>query len=755
MTVTCSKCHSDNPDTVKFCGECGTKLIKSPDVAMTETIQFPADLLPKGSTFAKKYQIIKSLGRGGMGVVYQAKDTKLKRTVALKFLPHELTIEPEARERFIQEARAAAALDHTNICTVYEVDEFEGQNYIAMAYIEGENLKDRLESGPMNVNEATNIATQVAEGLQEAHDKGIVHRDIKAGNIMLSDKGKAKIVDFGVAKLTGQSRLTKAGSTFGTVAFMSPEQARGEDVDHRTDIWSLGVLLYQMLTGELPFQGENEAAIIYSLLNEEPKAIQQFRSDVPDNITRVVSQLLQKDLSNRISSAKEIITQLKEKTPKIDAADHKKSVAVLYFENMSSDKENEYFCAGMTEDLITDLSKIQQLRVIPRSDVLLFRNKEVNSRQIGEALGVQYILEGSVRKGGNKIRITAQLVDVKSGYHVWAERYDRLPEDIFEIQMEVSEKIADALKVSLTESEKQSLAQKATYDLRAYDFYMRGSEFLLGKGQIDNNKAIQMFEHALSIDPEFSLAYVGLAEAYSYNYALYSGDRVWLEKMMEMNKKALQLDPDLIEAQLGLGMVQFHQKRYKESKKSFEKVIRVKTDMYPAYYWLGITLELLGDYDGAVKCFETGVTIKPYSEEPWHWLDQIHRRHGQESAAERATKNVIKLGEGKTEVNPEDAITLSRMAISYANIDEKEKALNAANKVMEIDPTDGVILYNCTCAYSCLGRKKEAFTCLKKALERGVVNMLDWIEQVDPYLESIREDPQFQKILTEYSEKRK
>ncbi len=755
MPITCPKCHSGNPDTVKFCGECGTKLITSPEISMTETIQFPKDLLPEGSMFAKKYQIIKSLGRGGMGVVYQAKDTKLKRTVALKFLPHELIVEPDVRERFIQEARAAASLDHTNICTVYEVDEFEGQNYIAMAYIEGENLKNRLESGPMSVNEASNIVSQVAEGLQEAHDKGIVHRDIKAGNIMLSDKGKAKIVDFGVAKLAGYSGLTKAGSTFGTVAFMSPEQARGEEVDQRTDIWSLGVLLYEMLTGELPFQGENEAAIIYSLLNEEPKAIQQFRLDVPDYITSLVSHLLQKDRSNRISSAKEVITRLKDKAPKKAITDLKKSVAVLYFENMSSDKENEYFCAGMTEDLITDLSKIHQLRVIPRSDVLLFRNKEVNSREIGEALKVQYILEGSVRKGGNKIRITAQLVDVKSGYHVWAERYDRLPEDIFEIQMEVSEKIADALKVSLTESEKRSLAQKPTYDLRAYDFYMRGSEFLLGKGQTDNNKAIQMFEHALSIDPDFSLAYVGLAEAYSYNYALYSGDHVWLEKMMGMNEKALQLDPNLIEAQFGLGMVHFHQKRYKESKKSFEKVIRVKTDMYPAYYWLGITLELLGDYDGAVKCFETGVKIKPYSEEPWHWLDQIHRRHGQKNAAERATKKVIKLGEGKTEVNPEDAITLSRMAISYANIGENEKALNAANKVMEIDPTDGVILYNCTCAYSCLGKKKEAFTCLKKALERGVVNMLDWIEQIDPYVDSIRKDPEFQKILTEYSEKRK
>ncbi len=706
------------------------------------------------SSFAGRYQIIQELGKGGMGRVYKARDTKLNRTVALKFLPQELTLDQEAIDRFQQEARAAAALDHTNICTVYEVDEFEGQNYIAMTYIQGESLKETLKSGPLSVNEASSVAIQIAEGLQEAHDKGIVHRDIKAGNIMLTEKGKAKIVDFGIAKLAGQSKITKPGSTFGTVAYMSPEQARGEDTDKKTDIWSLGVLFYEMLTGELPFQGENEAAVIYSILNEEPKAIQKYRSDVPDNITTLISLLLQKDTTQRISSAKEFVKQLKAKSPRKAIDDDKKSIAVLYFENMSADKENEYFCAGMTEDLIIDLSKIRQLSVIPRSDVLPFRNKEVNSRQIGETLRVQYILEGSVRKAGNKIRITSQLIDIRSGFQVWAERYDRLTEDIFDIQMEVSEKIAEALKVSLTESEKQSLARKPTYDVRAYDFYMRGSEFLLRKGKKNNDAAIQMFEHALSIDPDFSLAYVGLAEAYSWNYSIYSGDRLWLEKMMEMNEKAIKIDPDLIEAQFGVGMVHFFQKRYDEAKKSFEEVIRAKPDMYPAYFYLGITSEIAGDYDKGIECFETCVSLKPYSEEPWHWLDMSFRRHGDLKAAQKASKKVIKLGEGKIEVNPEDVTALSRMALTYANMGENEKALDAAKKVMEIDPTDGMVLYNCTCVYSCLEKKKEAFACLKKALERGLINMLEWIEKVDPYLEAIREDPQFQEILLEYSAKK-
>ena len=696
------------------------------------------------------YKIIEKLGEGGMGVVYKAEDTKLKRAVALKFLPPELTRDPEAKKRFIHEAQAASVLDHQNICTVHEIDEAEdGQTFIVMACYEGETLKVKIQKGPMKVEEAIDIALQVAQGLEKAHKKGIVHRDIKPANIFVTEDGVVKIVDFGLAKLAGQVKLTKTGTTTGTIAYMSPEQIQASEADHRSDLWSLGVLLYEMLTGELPFRGDYEAAIIYEILNAKPKAFQRFRSGVPDNVTILISQLLQKDRDQRVSSAREIIDQLKSR-PTERLSEERKSIAVLYFENMSSDKETDYFCAGMTEDLITDLSKIRKLKVIPRSDILPYRNKEIQSRQVGEALRVHYIVEGSVRKGGDKIRITAQLIDVKSGFQVWAERYDRLVEDVFNVQIEVSEKIAEALKVSLTESEKKSLAKKPTDDLRAYDFYLRGSEFFLQKGKKNNDAAIQMFEHAVSIDPNFPLAYAGLAEAYSYNYTFYDGDRSWLEKTMEMNEKALDLDPDLIEAQIGIGLVYFFQKRLTVAVHHLEKVLKIKQDSYLVLFWLGTISFCLEDYDAAVKYHQRGAVIKPYSEEPWHHLSMIFQKKGDLKSAREAGKKMVALGLRKLEVNPEDCVVLSRMALTYAVIGERNKALEAVKRIVDIQPDDGIALYNCGATYAWLGKKDEALSYLNAACEKGFMNVIHWFKN-DPYIESIRDDPKFQEMLSKYT----
>jgi non-specific serine/threonine protein kinase len=697
------------------------------------------------------YKIIKKLGRGGMGVVYKAEDTKLKRSVALKFLPPELTSDPEARQRFINEAQAASALDHQNICTVHEIDEDkDGQTFIVMACYEGETLKDKIQKGPIKVKEAVEIALQVAQGLEKTHKKGIIHRDIKPANIFVTDDGVVKIVDFGLAKLVGQVKLTRTGTTTGTIAYMSPEQIQASEADQRSDLWSLGVLLYEMITGELPFKGDYEAAIIYEILNAEHKAFQRLPSDVPENVTILISHLLQKDLNQRISSAREVISELKSPQTK-QLSEAIKSIAVLYFENMSSDKETDYFCAGMTEDLITDLSKIRKIKVIPRSDILPYRNKEIQSRQVGEALHVHYIVEGSVRKGGDKIRITAKLIDLKSGYQIWAERYDRLVEDVFDVQIEVSEKIADALKVSLTESEKKLLAKKPTDDLRAYDFYMRGSEFLLQKGKKNNDAAIQMFEHAISIDPGFPLAYTGLAEAYSYNYTFYDGDRSWLEKTMEMNEKALELDPDLIEAQIGIGLVYFFQKRLTEAAFHLEKVLKIKQDLYLVLFWLGTINFCLEDYDTAVKFHQQGAIIKPYSEEPWHHLSMIFHKMGDLKSAREAAKKMVKLAQRKLEIDPEDCVVLSRIALTYAVIGESDKALKAAKKVEDIQPDDGIALYNCGATYTWLGKKDEALIYLKAACEKGFMNVIHWFKN-DPYLESIRNDQKFREMLSKYTD---
>lgn len=692
--------------------------------------------------------MLEKLGEGGMGEVYLAEDTKLKRKVALKFLPQEIAAQAKERERFTLEAQAAAALNHPNITTVYAIEEIEDQTCIVMEYVDGQELKEKIKAGAINLEEAVKIATQIAEGLQAAHEKGVVHRDIKSSNIMLTGKGRVKIMDFGLAKLAGVSKLTKSGTTVGTTSYMSPEQIQAMEVDQRTDLWSFGVLLYEMLTGQLPFQGTYDAAIIYEILNEEPEAIQRFRADVPDHVIALISQLLQKDPGKRISSAQHIIERLRARPSEKPTRSGERSIAVLYFENMSPEKENEYFCAGMTEDLIFDLSKIQKLRVIPRSDVLPFRGKDVSSRQVGEMLGVNYILEGSVRKGTSKIRITAQLIEVKSGFQVWADRYDRLLEDIFDIQIEVSEKIAEALKVSLTESEKQSLAQKPTEDLRAYDLYRRGSEFVLKRGKKNFDAAIKMFEHALTIDPTFSLAYIGLAEA-NYFYYIYDGDRSHLDKMMQMKEKLLQLDPESIDAHFITGIFSFQQKQFEQAKRLFEKVVGLRDDFYPAYFLLGLSATILEDYQTAIKYFQKAAAMKPYSEEPVNWLRETYMRKGDRKAADQAAVKTIERVKRKLEVDPNDFVAMSRMAAAYASMGDEGKALDTVRKVMNIDHDDTIAFYNCAGVYAMLGKKKEALALLRKVLGYGFYHLMEWIAG-DPHLESLRDDAQFQKLIAKY-----
>lgn len=712
------------------------------------------------------YKILKKLGEGGMGEVFLAEDTKLKRKVALKFLPQQFTKNKDVVERFQREAQAAAALNHPNIVTIHEINEHEDQTYIAMEYVEGQTLKEIICRGdplwspsdniekkgrhtglPLQLDKIINISTQICEGLQKAHEAGIVHRDIKPHNILIDKDGRVKILDFGLAKLKGVSQITKESSTLGTTHYLSPEQTMGKELDHRTDIWSLGVILYEMITGQLPFQGEYEAAVIYEILNVEPKSVQQFRPDIPAPITNLISQLLQKDPDKRPFSAKQVKENLVYPAIPKTSTNDIKSIAVLYFENMSSDKENDYFCAGMTEDLIIDLSKIKKIKVIPRSDVLPFRNQEINTRQVGETLQVHYILEGSVRKSSNRIRISAQLIDVKKGFQIWGERYDRLIEDIFDIQTEVSEKIAEALQVSLTEAEKKSLAQKPTQDLRAHDFYMRGSEYLLSKGRKNIKAAIQMFEHALSIDPNFSLAHVGLVEAHSFNYLAHGGDRAILGKMMTLSEKALKIDPNLVEAQFGIGILLYSQRRYEKAKKHFEKVIQQKPDFYPPYHWMGLTANMLKDYDSAVNYFKTAARIKPYSEEPLMLLLETLVRKGEKTKIKVTGKKVIERGSRKLEFNPDDCIVLSRMAMTHAILAENKNALNCIDRVLQVDPQDGMAIYNCASAYGYLGKKELCIQLLKKAFYYGFNQLVDWVRD-DPAFESIREDQEFQKIIS-------
>ncbi|MGD9347277.1 MAG: protein kinase, partial [Candidatus Aminicenantes bacterium] len=557
MRLKCPKCQHENPDDTIYCGQCGGPLKSAEEMSLTKTLITPKKRLQKGSTFAERYTILEELGRGGMGVVYKAEDTKLKRTVALKFLPLELKHLSEVCERFMQEARAAAALDHPNICTVYEFDEAEETSFISMAYIEGQSLKKKIESGPLELDEALSIATQVAEGLQIAHKKGVVHRDIKSANIMVTERGQAKIMDFGLARTMGSTLVTQEGMTMGTIAYMSPEQARGEKVDHRTDIWSFGVVLFEVLTGQLPFKGDHEQAVVYSILNENPKPIAEFKAGVPVSIEQVVVKALEKNPDRRYQHIGELLEDLesisagivpeeiKVRLKKAKLRQRKKaityagaagliivatvlaltlftgraeaidSIAVLPIENLTGDTEQDYFVDGVTDELIGQLGQISGLRVISRTSVMQYKYVKKPLPEIARELNVDAVVEGSVQQIGDSVRIRVKLIDaLPEERNLWGQTYERAKTDVLVLYSEMAHVIADKAQVSLTTQESTRLTKTRQVNPEAYEAYLKGAFHWDKFTEKDLETALQYYELALEKDPNYAPAYAGISSVW-------------------------------------------------------------------------------------------------------------------------------------------------------------------------------------------------------------------------------------------------
>lgn len=588
------------------------------------------------------YKILEKLGGGGMGVVYKAQDTKLDRFVALKFLPSSFSLDEDAKERFIHEAKAASALEHNNICNIHEIDDTgEGQLFIVMSNYEGETLKKKIENGPLKINETIEISIQIAEGLSAAHNKGIVHRDIKPANIFITKDGVVKILDFGLAKSVTRNTMTKLGSTMGTVAYMSPEQTKGEEVDHRTDIWSLGVVLYEMLSGSLPFQGDYEQAIIYSILNEEPALL----NSLPVELEKILSKSLQKNPDDRYNNLNEMLDDLKKlnrndshqtivdkpgrkrkqqvfivssivglilafmlvyflfinDSESGESSVERKMLVVLPFKNLGL-PEDEYFADGITEEITSRLSEIKQIGVIGRTSADQYKNTEKSIDQIGEELGVDYLLEGSVRwekipDSGSRIRVTPQLIKVSDGTHIWTKRYDAILASVFDVQTDIAKKVTNALDITLLGAEQESISQIPTANLEAYDYYLRGSLYYKQGSAIENySVAEQMFLKAVELDSNFVLAYTRLAQINADFYWFY-WDRTdnRLRKSKYYIDKALEINPNLPEIYLALGQ----------------------------YYYHGFL-----DYDRALNELETGLKIKPNDGEILSYVGFVKRRQG-------------------------------------------------------------------------------------------------------------------------------
>lgn len=674
------------------------------------------------------YKILEKLGEGGMGVVYKAEDIKIHRPVALKILPRQALVSEEDKTSFAREAQSAGSLSHPNVAMIHEFDEVDDPTtgcklaFIAMEFVDGETVKKRIQERPLPIPEAVSIAISVAEGLAKAHEKGIIHRDIKSENMMVSKDGVAKIMDFGLAEIAGRTRVTKEGMTVGTTAYMSTEQALGDKLDQRTDIWSLGVVLYEMATGRLPFAGDHEQVILYRILNEEPEAITSLRSNVPMELERIVKKAMQKDRNGRYHRVDDLLVDLKSLGKEIESGVIRKvqhisvdkyRIAVLPLANISPDPQDEYFADGMTEELISTLSKIGGLRVIARTSVMRYKDVTKDVAEIGRELKVGMVLEGSVRKAGIKLRITAQLIDVRTQEHIWSQDYNRELQDVFAIQSDVAKQVAEALRVELLAGEKQQIEKNATENFEAYTLYLKGLYFSSKASPEGFEKALQYFREAIDKDPNFALPYTGVATVFLALgiFSLLPTKEI-LPKAKAVLDKALELDDTLAEAHATAASMAFwFEWDWKAAENHFKKALVLNPGMALSRAWYGWYQLAMGRFDEAISEIKKAQELDPLMPLFYAQGTGIHLTVGKlDEAMDQFYKAI--------ELDPNFGLAYFHVGRVYFLKGMMEEAISAFQKSLGLVPYSGWAECYLGMIYHLQGEKEKAENLLEELIER-------------------------------------
>jgi serine/threonine protein kinase len=712
----CPHCNTVNPSDSKYCKECATPLPPPEETLAyeTKTIGLPKENLTRGGFFSDRYEIIEELGSGGMGKVLKVFDNKVKEVVALKLLKPEIAAHEEIIERFSKELKFARKIVHKNVGRMYDINEENGIHYILMEYVPGEDLKSFIiRSRQLAIATAISIAMQILEGLKEAHRLGVVHRDLKPQNIMIDKEGNARIMDFGIARSLEDQGASEAGMIIGTPEYMSPEQAEGKEADQRSDIYSLGLILYEMVTGKVPFQGETALDIIKKHKTQEPPNPTELNPQMPLDLARMILKCLEKDREKRYQTAEEVLAELNDlvtsKTKKAGEKKWKNSIAVLPFSDLSPQRDQEYFCDGLAEELINSLSRINELRVAARTSAFSFKGKDLDIREIGKKLNVQAILEGSVRKAGQRLRITVQLVNMADGYHLWSEKYDRDMEDIFAVQDEISLEIVDKLKVRLLKGEKTKILKRHTENKDAYNLYLKGRYFWNRRNEGDLKRAIECYRQAVEKDPKYALPYLGIADHFImlglWNYV--SPEEAHL-RSKEALDKALEIDDQLGEAYTSLGYFHcLYDWDWPAAERNLKRGIALNPNNVWAHAWYGCFLMGLSRFDEAYTEMKMALEMEP--------LSPII------NAVAGMIFSLIHVDEGKKQmdraIEMEPNLALAHLWLGWIYmfpIIVDEKALEHLQSAVNLGLTFALGWLGC--AYARLGKKEEAF---------GILNQMD------------------------------